>query len=76
MNSKQRRKAKREYPYVIKLYSIRQLNYSNHDKKVYSAAAWCNKNCKGDFICKTHWDHAEFKFNNHKDATIFSLKWV
>jgi hypothetical protein len=53
-----------------------QATYREHDEKVYQAVGWCKKNCKGTWKCDTGWDHAEFKFSSHKDATVFALKWV
>lgn len=76
MNSAQRRKSKREHPHIITIHTKVQATYYEHDEKVYNAVGWCKKNCKGTWKCDTGWDHAEFKFSSHKDATIFALKWV
>ena len=76
MNSKQRRKSKREHLYNIIIRTDQQQRYFEHDEKVYSAVKWCKKKCKGSWSLNTDWDHAEFKFSDHKDATIFALKWI
>ena len=76
MNSAQRRKLKREQPHIIIIHAVEQEQYYKHDEKVYWAVRWCKKKCKGTFSVHTDWDHAEFKFSEHKDATIFALKWV
>ena len=76
MNSAQRRKEKRGHPHSIIIRTVEQERYFEHDEKVYKAAQWCKKNCKGSWRNENGWDHAEFKFSNHKDATVFALKWV
>lgn len=76
MNSAQRRKAKREHPHAITLHVDGMSRYHSYDKKVHQAVHWCKKNCKGTWKVQTTWDSAEFKFANHKDATIFALKWI
>lgn len=76
MNSKQRRKIKREHPHHITVTTAGAKYYYEYDRKVNQAVQWCVKNCKGTFKCNTDWDSAVFKFSNHKDATIFALKWV
>lgn len=76
MNSSQRRKSKREHPHSIVIRTAEQEQYFKHDEKVHKAVRWCVKNCKGTWKCDTGWDHAEFKFSSHKDATIFALKWL
>lgn len=76
MNSAQRRKQKREHPHSIVIRTIEQEQYFKHDEKVYNAVKWCKRKCKGSWSVNTDWDHAEFKFSEHKDATIFALKWV
>lgn len=75
MNSAQRRKQKREHPHVIIIRTVEQEQYYKHDEKVVNAVKWCKKKCKGSWSVNTDWDHAEFKFSEHKDATIFALKW-
>ena len=76
MNSAQRRKAKREHPHIITIRTAESQYYYKHDEKVNKAVQWCKKNCKGSWKTDTSWDYAEFKFANHKDATIFALKWI
>ena len=76
MNSAQRRKSKREHLYSIVIRTAEQEPYYKHDIKIVEAAKWCKKKCKGTWSVDTSWDHTEFKFSNHKDATIFALKWV
>lgn len=76
MNSAQRRKSKREHPHGIIIRAGEQEQYFKHDAKVHQAVQWCRKNCKGSWKTDTSWDHAEFKFSNHKDATFFALKWL
>ncbi len=76
MNSSQRRKARREHPHVIVIRTIEQKRYFEHDEKVLNAIKWCKKKCKGSWSVNSEWDHAEFKFAEHKDATVFALKWI
>lgn len=79
MNSAQRRKAKREnlrHIHTIIIHTVGQEQYFKHDEKVYNAEQWCVKNCKGSWRASSNWDYTEFKFSDHKDATIFALKWV
>ena len=76
MNSAQRRKQKREYLHSIIIPAVEHARYFEHDEKVFYAIKWCKKKCKGSWIFRTDLDHAEFKFSNHKDATIFALKWL
>jgi hypothetical protein len=76
MNSAQRRKQKREHLHSIIIRTNEQQRYFEHDEKVYNAVKWCKKKCKGSWSMNTDWNHAEFKFSDHKDATIFALKWV
>ena len=76
MNSAQRRKQKREHPHVIKVIATTWNSYYIHDEKIEDARKWCQKHCKDKHRVITGWDHAEFKFANRKDATIFALKWI
>lgn len=76
MNSAQRRKAKREHPHVISIRALSDERYFEHDERVSKAQKWCKKNCNGSWTSSEQWDHAEFKFANHKDATVFALKWL
>ena len=75
MNSAQRRKLKREYPYAIELFPGTGWKYFEHDDNVKEARKWCNKNIK-PYSVDTFWDHAKFKFITEKDAVIFALKWL
>jgi hypothetical protein len=76
MNSSQRRKARREHPHIIVIRTEESVQYYKHDEKVVNAVKWCKKKCKGSWSVNTDWDHAEFKFSEHKDATVFALKWL
>jgi hypothetical protein len=77
MNSAQRRKALREHPYVVKMYASGSYNYYKHDKNVVDAIKWCKKKCKtGNWSTNSEWDHTEFKFSEHRDATVFALRWL
>jgi hypothetical protein len=76
MNSAQRRKQNREQPHVIIIHTETNHPYFEHDEKILAAVKWCKKKCKGSWSVDTRWDHAEFKFSEHKDATIFGLKWI
>jgi hypothetical protein len=75
MNSSQRRKLKREYPYYIKLVAKPAEAYFKHDDRVEDAREWCNKNTKG-YTTNKSWDHTIFKFIKEKDAVFFALKWL
>ena len=76
MNSKQRRKEKRECPYTVTVYCNPDTQYFVHDAKMEAATKWCQKHTKGTWKKSFRWDHSIFMFSNHKDATIFTLKWV
>lgn len=76
MNSAQRRRAKREHPHTIKILALGHDHYYEYDDRIKQAIKWCNKKCKGSFKVQSEWDHAYFKFENHKDATIFALQWI
>ena len=76
MNSSQRRKAKREFPHVIKLIAKVGERFFEHDDRVTAARKWCKCNCHSDFKVITAWDQAEFKFVTERDAVYFALKWV
>ena len=76
MNSRQRRKTKREHPHIVTIRTSEQQQYYEHDEKVYKAVRWCVKNCKGTWRNENDWDHAEFKFSNQKDAVYFALRWA
>jgi hypothetical protein len=76
MNSAQRRKHKREHIHVITISTPDSSQYYLHDEKVVKAVKWCKKKCKGTWSIDSFWDYTEFKFSNHRDATIFALKWI
>lgn len=76
MNSHQRRSEKRSHPHCITLHIESVNRYDSHDAKVSNATKWCKKKCKGAWRVQHAWDHSEFKFANHKDATVFALKWI
>lgn len=76
MNSSQRRKAKREFPYVIKLAAKAEEPYFEHDDRVMTARNWCRRNCSDNYKVDSKWDSAEFKFVTEKDAVFFALKWL
>jgi hypothetical protein len=75
MNSSQRRKSKREFPYLIKLFPGTGWRYFEHDDNVEEAHNWCKKNCSSTYKVNAEWDHAKFKFATEKDAVLFGLKW-
>ena len=76
MNSAQRRKDKREFPYIIQLIAKPGHSYYDHDDKISQASKWCKRNSKGGFKLSVYWDQAEFKFSTDRDAVYFSLKWL
>ena len=76
MNSAQRRKLKREYPYAIELFPGTGWKYFEHDDNVEEARKWCSRYCCGTYKVIADWDHAKFKFSTEKDAVIFALKWL
>lgn len=76
MNSSQRRKAKREFPHIIKIVATTGKNYFEHDDQVMLARRWCRRNCRGGYAVDAKWDLAEFKFSTEKDAVHFALKWL
>jgi hypothetical protein len=76
MNSAQRRKSKREFPYLIKLFPGINRHYYEHDAYTEEARKWCKQNCSGTYNVNAYWDHAKFKFATEKDAVIFALKWL
>ena len=76
MNSKQRRKNKREFPHIIKLVATTYEPYFIHDDKIEDARNWCQRHFNNKHQVTTEWDHAEFKFAMEKDAVIFALKWL
>lgn len=76
MNSLQRRKSKRKFPYSIKLVATPHEQYFVHDDRVTDAYTWCKDNFKDKFNLETYWNQAEFKFVTEKDAVYFALKWL
>lgn len=77
MNSKQRRQARREFPYVVIIQSRNGEPYFHHDHRVEGGRNWCRKQLKKDtWRFREAWAHAEFKFVNEKDAAFFALKWT
>ena len=76
MNSAQRRRNKREFPYSIKLFPGAGWRYFEHDDNVDHAHDWCKEQVKNGYRVITAWNHAEFKFVKEKDAVIFALKWL
>lgn len=77
MNSKQRRQARREFPYEVQVKAEDSERYYYHDRKVMQAQTWCRKQFGRDnFRSKAEWNHAVFKFIREKDATYFMLKWA
>lgn len=75
MNSKQRRKIKREFPHIIIMRARNNERYFYHDGRASDAVVWCKHNTKGHMSCM-YWDYAEFKFKHEKDAIVFALKWL
>ena len=76
MNSAQRRKSKRKFPYLIKLFSGNRGRYFEYDDDVEEARKWCKQYCDGTYEVNAYWDHAKFKFATEKDAVVFALKWL
>ena len=75
MNSKQRRKLKREFRYIITIVANHGVKYYKHDMKIIDAMDWCHKHIK-QYKARIDWDKTNFYFNDSKDATLFSLIWV
>lgn len=75
MNSKQRRKFKREFKYVITINAQFGFRYLDYDMKVSDASEWCDKHIK-EYRTNIEFNKTDFYFNDSKDATLFSLKWV
>ena len=75
MNSKQRRKFKREFKYVITIVAGRGMIYYKHDMKIIDAMDWCRKHIK-EYRTNIDFDKTDFYFNDSKDATLFSLRWL
>jgi hypothetical protein len=73
MNSKQRRKEKRKFPFVIEV-DIRNGNY----EEFWKILDWCDETFVPDsWVVKQNPDHIitrDFKFVHQKDAVYFSLK--
>lgn len=76
MNASQRRKSKREFPYLIELFPGINKHYYEYDANVEEARKWCSRYCCSTYKVSTYWDHAKFKFSTEKDAVIFALKWI
>ena len=76
MNSAQRRKSKRKFPYLIKLFPGNHMHYYEYDEYTEEARKWCKQNCSSTYKVNADWDHAKFKFATEKDAVIFALKWL
>lgn len=77
MNALQRRRTRREHPYVMVMTVSNEKNYYEFDNNVEVASKWCKKKCKGSSIVnKNFYDRAVFRFTNDKDAVIFGLKFL
>jgi hypothetical protein len=76
MNASQRRKSKRKFPYLVKLFPGINTHYYEYDAYAEEARKWCKHNCCSTYKVATYWDHAKFKFATEKDAVIFALKWI
>jgi hypothetical protein len=76
MNSSQRRKQKRAFPYLIKLFPENGIQYFEYDDYVEKARIWCKRSCSDIYEVNAYWDHAKFKFATEKDAVVFALKWL
>ena len=77
MNSAQRRRARRGFPYVVVVRAQEYKRYFEHDNRVDQGRAWCRRQFeKGSWLYREGWDHAEFKFAREQDAVYFSLKWT
>jgi hypothetical protein len=78
MNSAQRRRAQREFPYSVVIAAAPDQRYFEHDRRVVSARQWCRRQFKLDnWRCASNnWDSAEFRFVTQRDATLFALRWA
>ena len=76
MNSAQRRRARREYPHIVKMSADRHRRYFEHDAEVDRAAKWCRKQFGSNgWRLSEGWSHTVFKFARERDAAFFALKW-
>ena len=77
MNSSQRRRNRRYFPFVVTVSASYPERYFQHDDKVEDAVAWCRKQLKKDtWQSAQYWDHSDFKFVKKSDAVFFRLKWA
>lgn len=80
MNSKDRRKAKRDleknYPHTVTLFAKNTgMRYFEWDMRVDEMAIWCKKHAHQGWVHKTDWESATFHFTQDQHATFFALRW-
>jgi len=75
MNSKQRRQAERNHPHSIELKRPTTGTIWGWDDDIYAMKVWCNKNAKAGWTHRLGYQDVNFKFNKHKDAMVFALRW-
>ena len=77
MNSSQRRRNRRYFPFVVTIPASHAERYFQYDGRVEDAVAWCRKQLKKDtWQSAQYWDHSDFKFVKESDAVFFRLKWA
>lgn len=77
MNSSQRRRNRRYFPFVVTVSAKHPERYFQHDDKIEDAQTWCRKQLKKDtWQSAQYWDHSDFKFVKESDAVFFRLKWA
>ena len=82
MNSKQRRKIKRDieinYQHSVQVQRPRDMDWSDWDDRVVTMWMWCQtKFGKQRYWTRNHkWIGSTFYFTNAGDATFFALKWI
>jgi hypothetical protein len=76
MNSNQRRKLNRKYPYSISIKYSSGLRYFEWDDRVILMRTWCNKFARKGWTIKTRFDSSEFSFAQDQDRTLFILRWA
>lgn len=75
MNSKQRRKTERAFPYTVKLQAKENERWFDLDDREDQARAWCRKHTKHYHI-HSKYDGDIFCFASAEMATLFSLRWL
>ena len=70
MNSKERRKLRREYPFTYTRMGIFSLD------DLHKSVAWCDAQFgKKNWRCTGYWG-TTFKFKEEKHLTWFSMRWM